>query len=89
MAKYVFQTKTCLKSEIYANLKAIMIAAGWQNITSLYSSDGDVMFSTGEDSTLALCINLRSTNTTNANDTETTDYNILSYRFPESYVPET
>ncbi len=87
MAKYIFQTKTCLKSEIYANLKAIMIAAGWQNITSLAGSDGDVMYSTGEDTTLALYINMRSTNTTGANDTELTDYNIMSYRFPESYVP--
>lgn len=87
MAKYIFQTKTCLKSEIYANLKTIMITAGWQNISSLVSSDGDVMYSTGEDGTLALCINMRSLNDSNSNDIELTDYNIMSYRFPETYVP--
>lgn len=87
MAKYIFQTKTCLKSEIYSNIKSILINAGWQNITSSYTSDGDVFYSTGENDNLALYMNLRSTNTSNANDIETTDLNIMSYRFPDTYVP--
>jgi hypothetical protein len=63
-----------------------MINSGWQNVTSLYSSDGDVLVSTGESGDKSLCINLRSTNASNANDIATTDYNVMSYRLPESYV---
>lgn len=90
MSKYIFQSKTCLKSEIYNTIKEIMIAAGWQNITSSYASDSDVMYSTGEDDTqdLALYVNIKPSRTSDeANSIELTDYNVASYRFPEAYTP--
>lgn len=87
MAKYIFQTRTCLKSDIYNTIKTILLDAGWQNITSSYPTDGDIFYSTGESDNLALYMNIRSLSSTGINDIVTTDYNVMSYRFPETYVP--
>lgn len=87
MAKYIFQTKTCLKSDIYNTIKTILLDAGWQNITSSYATDGDVFYSTGEADNLALFMNIRSISSTGVNDIAITDYNVMSYRFPDTYIP--
>lgn len=86
MADYIFSQTTCLKQDIYPTIKNIMISAGWSNISSNPTVDGDVMYSTGETGDKALTVCMRSSNTTATNDTTTTDLNVMSYRLPESYI---
>lgn len=44
----IFTNETVNYSDFYAWFKTKLVAAGWENITSKYSSDGDVWHSKGE-----------------------------------------
>ncbi len=87
MADYILTPGQCAKADLYKTLKNAMIAAGWTNISSLFSTDFDVMKSPGNDGTKNLLLQMRPTNTGNANSTETTDYSCWSCRLLDSYAP--
>lgn len=87
MADSIFLAGSCAKSALYSTIKNAMINAGWQNISSLASTDYDVMYSAGNDGTRGLCIQMRPQNTTGANSVETTDYSQMSIRLIDSYTP--
>ena len=62
-----------------------MKSAGWNDVSTAPATDFVVMHSKGESGDKDLFIQLRPTNVSNANSTETTDYNVMSYRFVEGY----
>lgn len=47
----IFSTEQVAYGDFYAWFKAKLVAAGWENITSNYATDGDVWHSTGESGT--------------------------------------
>lgn len=55
---YKFIKGSCEKSELYDMLINAMLAEGWENITSNYITDGDVMYSTGKNGDKKICIRL-------------------------------
>jgi hypothetical protein len=89
MADYLFQTGTCLKQDLYETIKGIMVSAGWTNISTNYATDGDVMYSTGENNDKTLFFQMRDTNASAANSIKTTDYNVMSYRLPNVFTAGT
>ena len=88
MGTNILTSGTCQKQDIYNVIKNSMIAAGWVNASS-NASDFDVMTSPGEDGTRSLVIQMRPTDSANANAVTTTDLNKMSYRLIESYTPGT
>ncbi|ANB66142.1 hypothetical protein GFC29_3817 (plasmid) [Anoxybacillus sp. B7M1] len=94
MPDYIFATEQVAKKDFYNWLLNKMIGAGWRNISSNPTSDGDVLQSIGEDGTRNLILNLRPGNTTGntgqgSNPITTTDYNVMSYRLLNDYTPGT
>lgn len=96
---YIFTPGQCTKAQLYDVVLNAMLAAGWQNITSNYATDGDVLYSTGVNGDKSLIINLIPYSGRNAsgitasaaNDaaysTRTTTYAYWSFRLEQSYTP--
>lgn len=83
----IFTSGSCLKNELFDIIIAAMVSAGWENVSSLASSDFIVMKSTGVNSDKSLCFQIRATNTSNTNSVISTDYCTASLRFIDTYIP--
>lgn len=84
---YIFTRGQVVKSGVFDLIVNSLIAAGWTNVSSLPSSDFVVLKSTGNTEDKNLVLNIRDTNTSNANSIKTTAYNTMSYRLQTSYTP--
>ena len=89
MADYIFTEGKIAKKNFFNKLIEILTAAGWANVSSNPTTDFVVMHSKGESGDKDLFIQLRSTNNSNANPIDSTDYSVMSYRFVEGYTPGT
>jgi hypothetical protein len=87
MADYIMTAGSCLKSNIYKTIRDAMIAAGWQDVSSLASTDFSVMYSPGKDGSRALYLQMRPQNYVGTNSVETTDYSHISFRMLDTYTP--
>lgn len=87
MADIIFSTGTCKKKDVLNTMVNLMKAAGWNNVSSNPATDFIVMNSKGEAGDKDLFIQFRSSNISNANSIESTDYNVASFRLIGSYVP--
>ena len=87
MADYIFTEGKIAKKNFFNKLIEIMTAAGWTNVSSNPTTDFVVMHSKGESGDKDLFIQLRPSNVTNVNPTDSTDYNVMSYRLIEGYTP--
>ena len=87
MADVIFTTETCLKSELFGRIKAIMTAAGWADISSNPATDFTVMRSPGEEGNRNLILQLREHAGTAAQSISTSNYTIMNYRLPAGYTP--
>lgn len=87
MADYIFTEGKVVKKDFFSKLIDMMTAAGWTNVSSNAATDFVVMNSKGESGDKDLFIQIRPTNITNVNPTDSTDYNVMSYRFVEGYTP--
>jgi hypothetical protein len=87
VADYIFQSGSCLKSQLFANIKNILISGGWTDISSNPATDFMVFQSSGESGNQNLVFQLRDTNTSNTNSVSTTDYAQGSIRFISTYTP--
>lgn len=86
---YIFTPGSCLKKDFYGTICSLLLGAGWQNVTSNYTTDGDVFISSGNTNDKALIINIRKTETANVTDVTTTNGVQCSIRFPSTYTPGT
>nr|WP_092074932.1 hypothetical protein [Dendrosporobacter quercicolus]NSL49557.1 hypothetical protein [Dendrosporobacter quercicolus DSM 1736]SDN22638.1 hypothetical protein SAMN04488502_11512 [Dendrosporobacter quercicolus] len=84
---YIFQSGTCLKSEIYQLIIDRLVAAGWTDVSGNPATDFVVLKSTGNTEDKELILNIRPTNASNANSVVTTDYCAMSYRLQDTYTP--
>jgi len=84
---YIFTSGMCAKNEIYDLIINSLIAAGWTDISSKASTDYVVLSSTGNTGDKALLLNLRDVNVAGSNSVKTTNYNTMSYRLQDTYVP--
>lgn len=87
MADVIFTEKKVFKKDIFPTIIQIMTSAGWSNVSSNEATDFWVMKSSGERGDQELCIQLRPTSASAANDITTTDYNVMSYRLCGGYTP--
>jgi hypothetical protein len=91
---YIFTPGTCLKKDFYNVLKTALTNAGWINVTSNYTTDGDVFISKGNSEDKTLVINLKPTQynvsiVDHTYDVDTTVFCWASIRFPKAYTPGT
>jgi hypothetical protein len=84
---YIFTPGTCLKKDFYGVLCAALIGAGWTNVTSNSTTDGDVFVSTGNTGDKSLIINLNKNQASPSTDVTTTIFSTMTCRFPISYTP--
>ncbi|WP_371366320.1 hypothetical protein SRRS_07310 [Sporomusa rhizae] len=86
---YIFQSGTCLKSELYDTIINKLIAAGWTNVSSKPDTDFDVLTSPGNTGNKALVLNIRPIPAagTAANNIKTSAYCQMSIRLQTSYTP--
>ena len=88
MADYIFSKGTFLKREGFRNIVNQFKSAGWVDVSSNPTADFVVLNSKGESGDKDLFIQLRPFETVEAtNSTETTDFNIITYRLIEKYTP--
>jgi hypothetical protein len=76
MMGYKMTSGTCLVSNLYETFTELMIAAGWQNISSKPATDYDVWYSPGEQGDKRLIIQTRKESNGN-----------LGHRFIADYTP--
>lgn len=87
MADTILLAGSCQKQNFFSMLKSAMIAAGWEDVSSLATTDFSVMHSTGNDGTKNLYLQMRPHNISNKNSIETTDYCSMSFRMLDRYTP--
>lgn len=84
---YVFQSGTVLKNGIYDLIISKLVAAGWVDVSSKPATDYVVLTSAGNTGDKALVLNLRDVNIAGANSVKTTNFNTMSYRLQDTYIP--
>ena len=83
----IFTQTTSLKSDLAITIIDLLEKAGWNNVSSNYSTDFYVMNSKGETGDKDLYFQFRPTSTTNTNDVTSTTATIMSYRLINGYTP--
>lgn len=83
----IFKLGTCLKKDFYQVLTNALVTAGWVNVSSLPSTDGDVFISSGNAGDKSLILNIRKLDAASNWAIDSTIYCQLSFRFVTSYTP--
>lgn len=84
----IFSNEVVVRRDaLYDAMIAHMVASGWTDVSSKAATDYNVMTSPGVGGGKALVIQMRPTNTDDANSVKSSAYSMASYRLPSSYVP--
>ena len=87
MSDFIFTKEVMLKSAFYTRIKEILIAAGWQSISSRPSSDLDVFYSEGEDGNRGLYFNMKEYGSTVSSTLSNSNQGYLFFRLIKGYTP--